>query len=95
MRQRLGAVHPQPIVEGAVPDILDPSRQLCPHRAEVDVRHGGDQRLLGQQRARVEALLEEVAGAVVLEVRAPGDGLLEVLHNRSVVLWEVALDSAG
>ena len=53
----------------------------APHRVEVDVRHGGDQRLLGEQRAGVEALLEEVAGAVVLEVGAPRDGLLEVLHE--------------
>ena len=34
-----------------------------------------------KQRARVEALLEEVPGAVVLEVGAAGDGLLEVLHE--------------
>ena len=77
----LGAVLEQALGDGGVADAVDAVGEPGADRVEVDVRHGGDHGLVGEQRAGVEALFEEVAGAVVLEVGASRDGLLEMLHE--------------
>ena len=48
--------------------LLDPRRDPRPDRIQVHVGHRGHQRFFAEQRARVEALLEEVPPAVVLQV---------------------------
>ena len=92
--KRLHAVALKSIHNGGVPALVDPRSDPRADRVQVHVGHRRHQRLLAEQRTRVEALLEEVPPAVVLQVRAARHRLLEVLHVAVDVFMDVAVGSS-
>ncbi|MBK1736146.1 hypothetical protein CKO15_12865 [Halorhodospira abdelmalekii] len=62
------------------------------HRVQVNVRHAGEQSGIAAERLRLKASLPEVAGAPVLLVGLPGDGLVEAFHKPAQLPEPLAVD---